>query len=127
MGGYTSQDGTISTNYVYTASLRDLATKPHHSSKPWTESQLSLKYCTPLSFNGSLYAVGGEATEEKRESAMIQRYDPDSRKWIEVGMLHSPRSKCTCAVLEDGKIIVAGGNINKSTFLKTVEIYPLNL
>jgi hypothetical protein len=127
LGGYTSPDGekASSTDRVYCASLKALtAAKPSHEHEVWTEvPSLPLNYSTPLSFSGSLYAFGGE-DGEKRESAKIQCYQPDYRKWIEVGMLHSPRSKCTCAVLGGGeKIIVAGGNMNNSTFLKTAEIY----
>ena len=124
MGGYITLHGKVSTNKVYSTSLKALV-DPGCSSEAWTEATpLPLKYCAPLSFSGSLYAFGGEV-KKGQESDQIQLYQPDTGKWVEVGTLCSPRSKCTCSLLDDGGIVVTGGNVGNDNFLKTVEFYTL--
>lgn len=122
MGGYISHEGkTTTSSKVYSAPLAALIS----CTDSWTESpSLPFTYCSPLSFGGSLLAIGGEVTKGE-ESALIQIYHPDSKRWIKVGKLQSPRSKCSCALLEDGRIIVAGGNYKNDSFLDTMEIHVL--
>ena len=57
---------------------------------------------TPLSIGGYLLSVGGVDTS-------IHLYQPDTRNWVKVGDLPTPRDNCTCAMITDKEIIVAGG------------------
>ncbi len=66
-------------------------------------SPLNVASSTPLSIGGSLFALGGMYVTS------IQHYRPESDVWIQVGDLPFPLSNCTCAVINDGDVLVAGG------------------
>ena len=123
MGGLISGD---STDKVYTVSLSAL-TSGLISKEPgnmWKEIPgLHLTDSTPLSIRGSLFAVGGKKegfklTRNKFTTA-IHLYKPETGKWVKVGDLPTPRKDCTCAMITDKEMLVAGGydgrNIVKST------------
>jgi N-acetylneuraminic acid mutarotase len=40
----------------------------------------------------------------------IHLYQPDTEEWVKVGDLPTPRSHCTCAMITDREMLVAGGN-----------------
>ncbi len=61
----------------------------------------------PLSIGGHLLAFGGELSGSGVTS--IQHYQPDTNKWVKVGDMPSPPSNCTCAVTNNGDILIAGG------------------
>ena len=63
---------------------------------------------TPLSIRGSLLAVGGRDKDDKAVTA-IHLYQPDTGEWVKVGDLPTPRYRCTCAMITDREILVAGG------------------
>lgn len=129
MGGYIPDRGgkNSKTSKVYSAPLRALlaTVNPASSSQTvWAESSLPFNYSTPLSFGGSLLAVGG-ADRAYNSSPLIHCYQPDTEEWVRIGELPTPRSKCSCVLLGDGQIMVAGGNIQSDTILRTVEICAL--
>ena len=66
-------------------------------------------------------AVGGVDKEDK-DSSRICQYQPDSGAWVKAGALPTPRRKCSCVVMGDGRIMVAGGNRKRRVLLKTVDI-----
>ncbi len=70
-------------------------------------SPLNVASSTPLSIGGCLLALGGES--QGNGVTWIQHYRPESDDWIQVGDLPSPLSECTCAVINDGDVLVAGG------------------
>jgi hypothetical protein len=72
--------------------------------------------------NGRLYAVGGYSAIPARPitsppqelqyniSAMVEEYDPVADTWTEIAPLATSRGYPGLVVLEDGSILVAGGN-----------------
>ncbi len=131
MGGYINAGVSVLLQKGYIVSLKNLLPTKKGvnqvlSSNVWTEiSSLHLKYPTPFSFGGSLLAVGGQNKTTDDDSALICCYKPDTGEWIKVGELPAPRRKCSCALLEDGRIMVAGGNLKRDTLLKRVDIHGL--
>ena len=110
MGGYNAIG--LSTNTVYSVSLSALTTGLNSSTRKgqiWKEiSGLQTRYSTPLSISGSLLAVGGVDKDSKALTA-IHLYQPDTGEWVKVGDLPTPRWKCTCAMITDREMVVAGG------------------
>ena len=74
----------------------------------WKEiPQLHTVLSSPLSIGGCLLAVGGR--HKDCAVTTIQLYQPDAGEWVKVGDLPTPRSQCTCAMVTDREMIVAGG------------------
>ena len=115
MGGFTtfSQFGT---NMVYSVSLSALTTwlKSNNASTSgrqiWKEiSGLHAASSSPLSISGSLLAVGGMDKKIKSVTA-IHLYQPGTGEWVKVGDLPAlPRCNCTCVMITDKEMLVAGG------------------
>ena len=115
MGGHTT---------LYSVSLSALTTGLNSNNAStnerqiWTEiSGLQTTSCSPLSISGSLLAVGGINKEWKCVTA-INQYQPGTGEWVKVGDLPAatPRYNCTCAVIADREMLVAGGFDNNSSF-----------
>ena len=81
---------------------------------------LQLIYSTPLSFSGSLLAVGGW-DKDRNATTAIHRYQPDTGEWVKVGDLPSPRYKCTCVMTTDREVFVAGGEDKPHSKLTRVD------
>jgi non-specific serine/threonine protein kinase len=54
------------------------------------------------------YAIGGRAMSSDKNSAAVERYDPEADRWEALAPLPTPRGGIG-AVFADGRIIVAGG------------------
>ena len=121
-------DGIISegsTDKVYTVSLSALTSgliskEPGNMWKEFEIPGLHLTDSTPLSIRGSLFAVGGKIERNKFMSA-IHLYHPDTGKWVKVGDLPTPREDCTCVMIKDKEMLVAGG-YEKGYILKSMDI-----
>ena len=61
---------------------------------------------TALAFNGALLAVGGGFCGSKD----IHYYQPSRKEWIKAGELPTERCFCTCTVLPNREVFVAGGS-----------------
>jgi hypothetical protein len=114
MGGVTGE--TYSTK-VYNVSLPALISQLHSQDSRdrgkqhqiWKEiSELQTTISTPLSISGSLLAVGGKDKEHHAVTA-IHLYQPDTEEWVKVGDLQTPRWSCTCAMIGEKEMFVAGG------------------
>ena len=67
-------------------------------------------HSAPLSISGYLLSVGGVETS-------IYLYQPDTdEKWVKVGDLPTQQRHCTCAVMREKEIIVAGGGTTIDTY-----------
>ena len=115
MGGLTGR--SIAT-VVYSVSLPALISQlPSLDSRErgkqhqiWKEIPgLQTTLSTPLSISGSLLAVGGMDRDYKVVSAILL-YQPGTGEWVKVGDLPTPRYNCTCAMITDTEMLVAGGN-----------------
>ena len=126
MGGDINGDPT---DKVYTVSLSaltsGLTSKELGKSKSpmWKEiSGLHTTCSTPLSISGSLFAVGGRDKDLKTVTA-IHLYQPATGKWVKVGDLPTPRLNCTCAMITDKEMLVAGGGDGRrNNILKYTDI-----
>ena len=123
MGGYDAN--LPPTNTVYSVSLSALTTGLNSSTRKgqiWKEiSGLQTTRSTPLSIRGSLLAVGGRDKDRKAVTA-IHLYQPDTGEWVKVGDLPTPRYNCTCAMITDRELLVAGGWDQGYTILKRMDI-----
>ena len=122
MGGYNVTG--YATNTVYSVSLSALTTGLNSGTRKgqiWKEiSGLQTTRSTPLSISGSLLAVGGMDKDSKTVTA-IHLYQPDTGEWVKVGDLPTPRWKCTCAMITDREMVVAGGT-SRGDRLKRMDI-----
>ena len=110
MGGYSATGSP--TNTLYSVSLSALTTGLNSSTRKgriWKEiSGLQTTNSTPLSISGSLLAVGGMDKDGKAVTA-IHLYQPDTGEWMKVGDLPTSRWNCTCAMITDTEMVMAGG------------------
>ena len=116
LGGYPFGSG--SGQHVLCVCIDDLIYHALYQlpSSPWNKlPDTPAPKSTALSFDGCLLAVGGI------ENSAIHLYQPSSRSWIKVWDLTSNRYGCTCAVLPDGDVFVAGGDTNLA-ILSSVDI-----
>ena len=116
MGGYTSTSGFRGTDSVYCVSLPALISQAQSwvsresSHQEWKEKRrLGIARSAPLSISGSLLAVGGRDITSCNDITAIHLYQPDTGEWVKVGDLPTSCSSCTCAMIADGGILVAGG------------------
>ena len=122
MGGYNAIG--FRTNTVYSVSLSALTTGLNSSTRKgqiWKEiSGLQTAHSTPLSISGSLLVVGGMDKDGKTVTT-IHHYQPDTGEWVKVGDLPTPRYHCTCAMITDREMVVAGGGSGGNS-LKRMDI-----
>ena len=114
MGGYTTSSGFPGTDTVFCVSLPALISQARtreNSRLEWKETRrLRIAQSAPLSISGSLLAVGGRyITSRNNDITAIHLYQPDTGEWVKVGDLPTPRCSCTCAMITDSEILVAGG------------------
>lgn len=110
LGGHDSSGSTMKTAFginIQTLTF-DINSKVFNETR-WKELPgLELARSTPLSVSGSLLAVGGLTKDHKAVTA-IHLFQPDAAKWVKVGDLPSPRYYCTCAMVTEWDMLVAGG------------------
>ncbi len=85
--------------------------------------EVPLGLSAPLSIRRSLLAVGGQ-DDRDNPSSSIHLYQPDTRRWVNVGDLPTARYYSTCSALPSGEVIVAGGQIDKPIKIQTVISFP---
>ena len=127
MGGF---DSTSSTKVVHKIDLNELiATKvvPKQATfPPWqTIEDTPLGLSTPLNVDGSLFAIGGSKASIHYPSSSIYLYKPDSKMWVKVGDLPTARFGCSCSVLPDGEVIIAGGQTGNGKWINTVDFVSI--
>ena len=128
MGG---RDHRVPTKVVHKVDLNDLITKAiSGQAKPihWQEIEdTPLFRSAPLSVGGSLLAVGGTVSDvHYNPSLSIHLYQPDTRRWVKVGDLPTARYYCTCSVLPNGEVIIAGGETGALEYTSTVDILSIS-
>ena len=131
MGGY-SVDSNAFFDSVYYMSIPALLSQfdsqssvstsshlPAGGRQVWRKiSGLNAARSTPLAVGRSLLAVGGRDESQQAVSA-IRLYQPDTRKWVKVGDLPTPRWKCACLLVVEREILVVGGYDNGGKLRKT--------
>ena len=82
---------------------------------------------TALLQNGKVLAIGGmyESGTTYTSLATVEIYDPATETWSYTGSLNIARENPVVAVLQNGKVLVAGGYMRApaSTYLSSAEIY----
>ena len=133
MGGFT---GIVdpATTVVYSVSLPALISQLHSQGSGkkgrqhqiWMEiPRLQTTRSTPLSISGYLLAVGGRDKYNQAVTA-IHLYQPDSGEWVKVGDLQTPRYWCTCAMITDREMLVAGGGNDNHDYLCRSDMALIN-
>ena len=127
MGG---DDGSSkATDKVYNVSLPVLISQVNTTQRDpqiWKcISGLGLHYSTPLSISGSLLALGGRIMDKREAVTTINHYQPETEEWVKVGDLPSPRCKCTCSVINNGEVLVTGGEETIFIPVKSIELMSL--
>ena len=127
MGGYDEKQKI--TDKVYSVSLPVLISQVNSTQRDpqiWKcISGLGLYSSTPLSISGSLLALGGEIIDKAEYVTTIHHYQPETGEWVKVGDLPSPRSECTCTVMNNGEVLVAGGYSGGWNPMKSAELMSL--
>ena len=127
MGGYDDNDRA--TDKVYSVSLPVLISQVNSTQRDpqiWKcISGLGLHFSAPLSISGSLLALGGKIMGKYEATTTIHHYQPETEEWVKVGDLPAPRSKCTCTVINNGEVLVAGGEERPFTRMKSTELMSL--
>ena len=88
-------------------------------------SGLGLYFSAPLSISGSLLALGGKKMDKREAVTTIHHYQPETGEWVKVGDLPTPRSECTCTMINSGEVLVTGGwsyQGGRLTRLKSTEL-----
>ncbi len=123
--GYFMGDHTTSVYSVFLPALisqLNSADSGERDRQIWKEIPgLQLTYSAPLSISGSLFALGGEDKGIDPVTA-IHLYHPNTGDWVKVGDLPSPRFDCTCVMIRDREVLVAGGYDENGYPSKTVYI-----
>ena len=119
MGGYTGENPTST---VYRISL--LQWEASEERQVWTEIHSTMIWSAPLSIGGALLAVGGRNAEGGSDTVMpaIHLYQPDTGEWVKVGDLPTPRYACTCAMIGDRELLVAGGSTRPMELTSKVDL-----
>ena len=115
-------------NIVYSVSLSALTINAStYEGKIWKEIYgLQTTHSSPLSISGSLLAVGTGRDNDRKVVTAIHLYQPGTGEWVKVGDLPAPpRYNCTCAMITDREMLVAGGTDDASR-LKRMNIALLN-
>ena len=112
LGGFT--EGSTASKKVISVCLDDLISQAvslsaSASSPPTWQSlpDTPLIRSTALAFNGALLVLGGG--DWFNVSTAIYHYQPSHGRWIKAGKLSTARLQCTCTVLPNGDLYVAGG------------------
>lgn len=76
----------------------------------WKElQQCPTTLFAPVSISGSLLALGGGT----KDCVMaIHLYQPGKDEWVKIGDLPAPRCSCTCVMITDKELLVAGGTVD---------------
>ena len=125
---------------VFRVSLPDIVSQTvdhsiaSNSLAPWCRlPNAPLKNSAAITFNELLLTVGGSQPSKKgsydTSCTEIYLYQPESQQWTKVGDLPNARHCCSCVVLPDSKLLVAGGKRSES-FLpylptKRVNVTPI--
>ena len=115
MGGFTSISDYRGTDSVYCVSLPALVSQAQSRVSRENNHQeirgLGIKFSAPLSISVSLLAIGGrEFSSSDYYTSAIHLYQPDTGEWVKVGDLPTPRRSCTCAMITNREILIAGGS-----------------
>jgi N-acetylneuraminic acid mutarotase len=87
-------------------------------------SQSRILHTVTLLPNGKVLVIGGmNSYEGPAESYLssVEVYDPTNNQWQQVAPLSVPRRSHTATLLEDGRVLVAGGWTNPTTVLSVME------
>ena len=63
--------------------------------------------------------VGGEHRTSRTD---IHFYQPENKKWIKVGNLPTPHYNCSCILLPNGELLVAGGYNSPGQYTRRVDV-----
>lgn len=112
MGGYVcttyNHNIIIGTDSAYCVSILQLLARS--GPEAWKEiAGFGVRLSAPIAISGCLYAVGGSDRLSLSDKSAIHLYNSDTGEWTRVGDLPAPRCNCTCAMLTDQEVFVAGG------------------
>jgi len=83
-----------------------------------------LGHTATLLLNGTVLVAGGAIDPESRAPvSAAEIYDPATNAWSTTGTMGEPRSGHVAVLLEDGGVLVAGGNGSTFEGLATAELY----
>ena len=137
MGGWSAPSGASSASAslkVYSMSLSGL-TSQLHSQEPRERSQhhhiwkeitgLQVTQSTPLSISEALLAISG-VDKDGTEVSAIRLYQPDTGEWVKVGDLPGVHCACTCAIIGNRELLVAGGLSRTSKYLSRTDLAEIH-
>ena len=121
MGGL---DRTGETKVVYAANITLLIESKQAVPTPWQTIEITpLEQSSPLNGGGSLLAVGGH--DDYNARSFIFHYMNDTMRWVKVGDLPSVRYNCTCSLLPNGEVLIAGGQTAVGEYTSTADVLSI--
>lgn len=114
MGDYEGGEESRPSDQVFSMSVQDLLLHIDTNDACQYDiceeiTALPSKGSSPLSFGGSLFAVGG-LDKDNNTVDSIYHYQAPTKEWVKIGHLPSPISSCTCIMISDKELLVAGGD-----------------
>jgi hypothetical protein len=125
-GGYDNKDGALASAVLY-----DPATAAFHQTSSLASAR-GYQTATLLSDGRVLIAGGGAAvwpgviTAPPADGAFLssaELYDPKTGTFSPTGSLATPRETHTATLLDDGRVLIAGGNDTSDHGVATAELY----
>ena len=96
--------------------------------KVWTSfSKLPSLQSTLVSFQGHLYAVGGQSADQNTPVADVYYYSSLTNEWCRSSHMIIPRSRCFAVALSTNQLMVLGGSIEPYTLTDSFEIAQIIL
>ncbi|MBJ7469758.1 MAG: hypothetical protein JHD16_00570 [Solirubrobacteraceae bacterium] len=116
-GGLTTGDVTTATTETYDADTGQWSAAPSMASPRVGMNPVSLP-------DGRVLVAGGYSNySTSTTTATAEVFDADTNSWSNVASMTQKRGGHTTTVLNDGRVLVAGGDEGSGTILTTAEIY----
>jgi hypothetical protein len=136
-GGVKDRTSTGCLDVLY-CTLSDLQSRPSSSPstvgrklrnfrittpKVWhTAAKLPMQQSTLVCYQGHLFAVGGQLSNQTMPVSDVYCYSPSANEWKLNGHMVRPRTKCFVVALPNGRLMALGGSVEPFTVTDSIEI-----
>ena len=142
LGGGVKEGKPLGCPDILYCSLTELQSTSHHSTsflpvhkklrhfrfssssnKLWhTAAKLPVILSTLVSFQSSLYAVGGQTSDKNMPVSDVFCYSSSSNEWVQCGRMVKPRSRCFVVALPNNQLMALGGSVEPYSLTDSIEM-----